>query len=447
MKGLIKQDDGVPYYTTRKEERGKDDVGNVGLKIQVAQAQKDGLKKKDPRSRRLDLQSIIQGTAKGVVVDNDNTEQTVENTKEDAVYAVATGRSLADAEHKLREAQAVIKREAGKDVRDKLVAAVIDESAETAAETAADSDYKSLKKEYERLKKEEPLVFLHAQLSYLIRKVEIATDKITDNGIQVGADLYLREAEGLKRFRFATTTEIEAVAKKEKTLPSHTVIGHGIVIVPLELTKANKVLAERLIALVKAEKALFKKRELDKVAAKVADMKAKATITLTEILRGKVPPNGQRSIIFLSSPASKVTEIGREKWLWSFNLLLEVRDNDSLHILQVSGSDKMIAVYEKMKSEDRYLKLRSVVSGKIMGLKGSGVKEAHTFLDDVFRGLRNEATEAQRAEKETVVAEKEAVAKDAVTVELAEMHGVKMNEVSVRKATQALDEKIKGAEE
>jgi len=274
----------------------------------------------------------------------------------------------------------------------------------------------------------------HVAVAYLIRKVELVTEVVAKTGVPVGADLFLRDMVATKRFRYATASEKEAL--KNKTAPSHTVVGHGTVIVPLELTAANKVLAERLMMLIKTEKAIFRRAEKDKVAA----MKAKATITLSEVLEGKVPAEGQKPIkpfIFLSAPKRK--REGRDKegkpyevWDPSFNLLLEVKDYKTLHILEIRGGEKVVAAYEKMRKDKRHLLLTYVRAGKITNaIEGEELfKDLRHFLGDVLRGFENEAVEAKDSEKVVHEKDKTGEAMKDVTAEVAVAFGESINGIS-----------------
>lgn len=276
----------------------------------------------------------------------------------------------------------------------------------------------------------------HVALASLIRKVELMTKDVQDRGVVAGADMLLRDMVLSKRYRYVTVSEKDALtSKKSATVPSHIVIGHSVIVVPLELTAANKVLSERLMALVKAEKGVFKAREIEKVSM----MKARATITLTEVLEGKVPVNGQKSVVYLEAPKKKGLIPNREEggapieiWYPAFQMLLEVKGAKALHILEVNGGPKITETYKDMKKEDRFLLLTFVKSGKITNrIEGEALfKETRKFLADVLRGLENEGAEAQKAAKVS--------AKDAITAELAEVFDAKEEAVTEKVAAEVI---------
>lgn len=419
------------YYKTDENESGNKALkAAMDAAVGQKEADKKSDKKSDPRSRRLNLDALSALT-RSTCADKD---EEVAVKKNDAVYGIGIGRNLADAEKHFQEEQVAAARKSLEikkgvmssiDARDRLLAAAIDETILSGSKGVVDDRrLKSAKEEYERLKAEEPSVFPHAQLSYLMRRIELAKDKIAE-GVSTNADAYLHEAVAIKRFRFATESEKRATEKREKTILPHAVIGHSVMIVPLEITKPNKLLAESLIALVNAEALLFKQRSINKAAS----MKSRATITLTELLAGKVPADGVKPIVYLAAGAEKkIGKDGEVLYRASFQMLLEAKVDNTLHLLQVSGSEKVVALYEKFKKERRYLPISFVKVRRVSGIQGDDLfRDAKRFLADVLRGLDNETKELEKIAK--------ASEKDAVTDELTEALEVSESAATKRLAT------------
>lgn len=244
-----------------------------------------------------------------------------------------------------------------------------------------------LGQELVRLEKDEPSIRYHTDLAYLIRKVEIHVELVR-KGEQVDGAVYFVEL-ALKSGRFRAATKEERSAK---TKPSHTVSFGTKAIVPVELTRGNKVLAERLIELCKIDK----QKETDSFCASIDAMKVKGTHSLRQII---ARPNGCE-VVYIHFPKK---QLSGGKWLSSGHILCRVDmdggDRFRLIILDVIGPENVADTYTRMRKAKRFLPLAFLKAGKITAFieNPEVFNDTRMFLLDVLRGLEYEQAEAVKA--------------------------------------------------
>lgn len=244
---------------------------------------------------------------------------------------------------------------------------------------------KTLSQELERLEKDEPGIRAHAELAYLIRKIEIEIS-LAREGRRMSVAYFFVEI-ALKSGRFRVATKMECVTK-----PSHTVLFGTKAIVPVELTRGNKVLAERLIELCKIDK----QKETDSFCASIGAMKARGVYSLRQIIAR--PKGGE--VVYIHFPKK---QLSGGKWLSSGHILCRVDmdggDRFRLIILDVIGPENVATEYTRMRKAKRFLPLAFLKAEKITAFIDNQeiFNDTRMFLLDVLRGLEYEQAEAVKA--------------------------------------------------
>lgn len=320
-------------------------------------------KAKPHQSQRLNLSTI-----KVADVTADDAEKLTSIIQENRQYAEELGQKKADLEDtakKLKDAISEVDKEL---IPPKLWGTLVNNK----------HGLQQIEQELKRLERDEPGIRAHTDLAYLIRKIEIEIEFVRKGGQAKDVACFMELALKSGRFRAVTKDERNARIK-----PSHTVSFGKYMIVPGELTRGNKVLAERLIELCRLEK----ERGVISVIKAADDMSGRATQTLIKAL--EQPKGGE--VVYIHFPKK---QLSGGKWLSSGHLLCELEQKVGkyrLAIRDIVGPEVVVEDYKAMKKAGRFLPLAFIKAGRITAFLNPDVfNDTRIFLRDVLRGLEYE---------------------------------------------------------
>lgn len=367
-----------------------DDNDNATITSPIAEAMKVAEAKKQNREETEKTKAVQPpvktrlnlGTISVTEVTAEDAEKLAATMQENRKYAEGLGQKKAELEEAVRKIEEMVLKNGGD--TDALLL-LPPESRKALIDNKR--ILHQLGQELVRLEKDEPSIRYHTDLAYLIRKIEIEVELVRKGERVNGAAYFVELALKSGRFRVATKEERNA-----KTKPSHTISFGKYMIVPVELTRGNKVLAERLIELCK----INKQEEVSSFHELVDVMKEKGTHSLYHVMQN--PRGGE--VVYIHFPKK---QLSGGKWLSSGHILCRV-DSDGgerfrFVILDVIGPENVTKEYTRMRKAKRFLPLAFLKAEKITAFIDNQeiFNDTRMFLLDVLRGLEYEKAEAKAA--------------------------------------------------